>query len=280
MPGSTGSNNTGGSVGHGGSGVTVGGTAVHSYSYSYGAGKADGGGGSGWRRRNFVGSAGAAARAGYGFVVRTDLEPGIGGDRRALWTCFCSFKTRRKRWVLVAFSTTVWCVVIKFRLVLVAAQRRLDPMCDGCDRLFGLLVCRSVDWIGGLLVGVHLSIVMHVCVGVFLERAYLFFLGSLPGTTFPLSSLCPNLIGFAQCAFRLVLQWRSYKMGRLTLHDLHEQNLEAMQCVVDLGRQLGRPIFTSLWSSRADRPNVGTPGEITASCSVFPPRLLRLWSSR
>ena len=52
-------------------------------------------------------------------------------------------------------------------------------------------------------------------------------------------------------------------MGLLTLHDLHEKNLEAMQCVVDLGRQLGRPIFTSLWSSRADRPNVGY-GEIFA----------------
>lgn len=52
-------------------------------------------------------------------------------------------------------------------------------------------------------------------------------------------------------------------MGRLTLHDLHEQNLEAMQSVVDLGRQLGRPIFTSLWSSRADRPNlnVGSSGD-------------------
>lgn len=47
-------------------------------------------------------------------------------------------------------------------------------------------------------------------------------------------------------------------MGLLTLHDLHEKNLEAMQCVVDLGRQLGRPIFTSLWSSRADRPSVGS----------------------
>ena len=46
-------------------------------------------------------------------------------------------------------------------------------------------------------------------------------------------------------------------MGLLTLHDLHEKNLEAMQSVVDLGRQLGRPIFTSLWSSRADRPTVG-----------------------
>lgn len=47
-------------------------------------------------------------------------------------------------------------------------------------------------------------------------------------------------------------------MGQLILHDLHEQNLEAMQRVVDLGRQLGRPIFTSLWSSRADRPSVGS----------------------
>lgn len=50
-------------------------------------------------------------------------------------------------------------------------------------------------------------------------------------------------------------------MGRLNLHDLHEKNLEAMQSVVDLGRQLGRPIFTSLWSSRADRPNVSSSGE-------------------
>ncbi|CAM9654277.1 unnamed protein product, partial [Ectocarpus fasciculatus] len=98
------------------------------------------------RQRNFVGVGGSAARAGYGFVVTMDLEPGMSGDRRALWTCFCSFKTRRK----------------------------------------------------------------------------------------------------------------SYKMGRLNLHDLHERNLEAMQSVVDLGRQLGRPIFTSLWSSRADRPNVGS----------------------
>ena len=99
MPGSIHSNTTGGSVGHGGSTVALGGTAV----YSYGAGGADGGGygGGGWRRRNFVGSAGAAARAGYGFLVTTDLEPGIGGDRRALWTCFCSFKTRRKRCVRV-----------------------------------------------------------------------------------------------------------------------------------------------------------------------------------
>ncbi|CAM9481845.1 unnamed protein product, partial [Ectocarpus sp. 12 AP-2014] len=104
------------------------------------------GGGGGWRQRNFVGLGGSAARAGYGFVVTMDLEPGMSGDRRALWTCFCSFKTRRK----------------------------------------------------------------------------------------------------------------SYKMGRLNLHDLHERNLKAMQSVVDLGRQLGRPIFTSLWSSRADRPNVGS----------------------
>ena len=57
MPGSIHSNTTGGSVGLGGSTVALGGTAV----YSYGAGGADGGG---WRRRNFVGSAGAAARAG------------------------------------------------------------------------------------------------------------------------------------------------------------------------------------------------------------------------
>lgn len=55
---------------------------------------------------------------------------------------------------------------------------------------------------------------------------------------------------------------RSYKLGRLTLHDLHEQNLEAMQSVVILGRQLGRPIATSLWSSRADKPNFGTSGEM------------------
>lgn len=96
IPGSIGSSNTaGGSVGHGGSSVGVGGTTM----YGYGVGGADGGGGGGWRRRNFVGSAGAAARAGYGFVMTTDLEPGVGGDRRALWTCFCSFKTRRKRCV-------------------------------------------------------------------------------------------------------------------------------------------------------------------------------------
>lgn len=50
-------------------------------------------------------------------------------------------------------------------------------------------------------------------------------------------------------------------MGSLTLHDLHEQNIGAMQRVVELGRQLGRPIFTSLWSSRADRPSVGS-GEL------------------
>lgn len=51
-------------------------------------------------------------------------------------------------------------------------------------------------------------------------------------------------------------------MGRLTLHDLHQQNLEAMQSVVeDLGKQLGRPINTGLWSSRAERPNVSTSGE-------------------
>lgn len=94
MPGSVGSTTTGGSAVHGGVAMASAGTAV----YSYGAGVADGGGG-GWRRRNFVGSAGAASRAGYGFLATTDLEPGMSGDRRALWTCFCSFKTRRKRCV-------------------------------------------------------------------------------------------------------------------------------------------------------------------------------------
>lgn len=61
-------------------------------------------------------------------------------------------------------------------------------------------------------------------------------------------------------------------MGRLTLHDLHEQNLEAMQCVVDLGRQLGRPIRTSLWSSRADKPpNGGSSGENDIVGVLFSP---------
>lgn len=50
----------------------------------------------------------------------------------------------------------------------------------------------------------------------------------------------------------------SYTVGALTLHDLHQENLAAMQRVVELGRQLGRPISTSLWSSRADRPGLSS----------------------
>ncbi|CAM9362644.1 unnamed protein product, partial [Sphacelaria rigidula] len=89
------------------------------------------------------------AQAGYGRGLTAGLEPGMGGDRRALWTCFCSFKTRRK----------------------------------------------------------------------------------------------------------------SYTVGALTLHDLHQENLAAMQRVVELGRQMGRPIPTNLWSSRADLPGLSSaPG--------------------
>ena len=63
----------------------------------------------------------------------------------------------------------------------------------------------------------------------------------------PLSSRCLYLSFSVGCV--------SYVTGALTLHDLHENNVQAMQSVVDLGRRLGRPIFTSLWSSRADRPS-------------------------
>ena len=58
-----------------------------------------GGGGAGvgeWRR-GYVRSASPAAQAGYGLGLVAGLEPGMGGDKRALWCCFCSFKTRRKR---------------------------------------------------------------------------------------------------------------------------------------------------------------------------------------
>lgn len=47
-------------------------------------------------------------------------------------------------------------------------------------------------------------------------------------------------------------------MGALTLHDLHQENLAAMQRVVELGRLLEHPISTSLWSSRADRPSINS----------------------
>lgn len=144
IPGSIGSNTTGGSVGHGGSAAAVGGTTV----YGYGAGGADGGRGSGWRRRNFVGSAGAAVRAGYGFVVTTDLEPGIGGDRRALWTCFCSFKTRRKRCCLSCVPAScvadhwpaalVWVLHIVLLNMYIWLQR--FGFLVGCDGSFAAVV--------------------------------------------------------------------------------------------------------------------------------------------
>lgn len=109
MPGgSIGGNSTGGSGGHPGAAAAPGGAAAYGYAGGGGGGGGgdggggggSGGGGGGWRQRNFVGVGGSAARAGYGFVVTMDLEPGMSGDRRALWTCFCSFKTRRKRCVL------------------------------------------------------------------------------------------------------------------------------------------------------------------------------------
>lgn len=70
-----------------------------------------------------------------------------------------------------------------------------------------------------------------------------------------------------------VLSPLSYTMGDLTLHDLREQNVSSMQRVVELGRQLGRPITTSLWSSRAERPSAGSgaPSHETRSDSTQPP---------
>lgn len=73
--------------------------------------------------------------------------------------------------------------------------------------------------------------------------------------------------------FRVDSLRRSYKMGLLTLHDLHEKNLEAMQSVVHLGQQLGRPIATSLWSSRADLRSAGVGGKDKKALLLIPPPL-------
>lgn len=83
--------NTGAGTSGAGSGVVSG--SMHSYGSSLGWG---GGGGGGWMR-NFVGSASAAAQAGYGIGLTAGLEPEMSGDKRALWACFCSFKTKRER---------------------------------------------------------------------------------------------------------------------------------------------------------------------------------------
>lgn len=102
MPGSIASSTTSG-VGGGGGGAGSGGGGGGIYNHGGGGGWGGGGGGSGgggWRRSN-VGFASAPAQAGYGFGLTAGLEAGMGGDRRALWGCFCSFKTRRKRCVEV-----------------------------------------------------------------------------------------------------------------------------------------------------------------------------------
>lgn len=118
--------------------------------------------------------------------------------------------------------------------------------------MYRRIVCSVCDKVYSATTAVRYTI----CVACFSVDLSLFKVAPWVAPNTSLSS--PKLIRVS-CP---LLYLRSYKMGRLTLHDLHEQNLEAMQCVVDLGRQLGRPIFTSLWSSRADRPNVGAPGEM------------------
>lgn len=86
----------GGGMGGGGSSFGI--NFLPSYN-GHGVASAAGVGGTGvaaWRR-SYVRSASPAAQAGYGVGLVAGLEHGMSGDKRALWGCFCSFKTRRRR---------------------------------------------------------------------------------------------------------------------------------------------------------------------------------------
>lgn len=80
----------GGGMGGGGSSFGI------SFLPSYNGHGVGGTGVAGWRR-SYVRSASPAAQAGYGVGLVAGLEHGMSGDKRALWGCFCSFKTRRRR---------------------------------------------------------------------------------------------------------------------------------------------------------------------------------------
>lgn len=93
---STGTAGVGGGMGGGGSSFGI--NFLPSYN-SHGVVAAAGIGGTsvaGWRR-SYVRAATPATQAGYGVGLVAGLEHGMSGEKRALWGCFCSFKTRRRR---------------------------------------------------------------------------------------------------------------------------------------------------------------------------------------